>query len=41
MWATDYITVEFEFACWKCGATASAEQIVKMSNLDLKIEQEE
>ena len=34
-----YITVEFEFACWKCGATASADYIVKMSDLDLTIEE--
>jgi len=41
MWGTDCITVEFEFACWKCCATASADQTVKMSNLNLTIEQED
>ena len=35
------ITVEFEFACWKCGATASADHIVKMSDMDLTIEEGE
>lgn len=39
MWGTGNITVVFEFACWKCGATASAEQIVKMSDMDLTIEE--
>lgn len=35
----DCITVKFDFECWKCGATANAEQIVKMSDLDLTIEE--
>jgi len=39
MWGTDYITVEFEFACWKCGATASADHIVRMSDMNLTIEE--
>ena len=38
-WGDEVITVEFSFECWKCGATASGDHIVKMSDLDLTIEE--
>lgn len=38
-WGSDYITVEFEFQCRLCVASANADYIVKMSDLDLTIEE--